>query len=87
MMDIVERLRGDYSDERLELAADEIERLREALAKIAERDLQSIAKQAFFSTNVSDWHDALLEIQKYDNQAIAIDALSPNSRVVLEDGE
>ena len=26
-MDIVERLRGDYSDERLELAADEIERL------------------------------------------------------------
>ena len=28
MVDIVERLRGDYSDERLELAADEIERLR-----------------------------------------------------------
>ena len=27
-MDIVERLRGDYSDERLELAANEIERLR-----------------------------------------------------------
>jgi len=27
-MDIVERLRGDYSDERLEIAADEIERLR-----------------------------------------------------------
>jgi len=33
-MDIVERLRGDYSDERLEIAADEIERLREALEKI-----------------------------------------------------
>jgi hypothetical protein len=31
MMDIVERLRGDHSDERLEIAADEIERLREAL--------------------------------------------------------
>lgn len=30
-MDIIERLRGDYSDERLELAANEIERLREAL--------------------------------------------------------
>ena len=29
-MDIVERLRGDYSDERLELAADEIDRLRKA---------------------------------------------------------
>lgn len=28
-MDIVERLRGDYSDERLRLAADEIERLQE----------------------------------------------------------
>ena len=35
-MDIVERLRGDYSDERLEIAADEIERLREALKKIAD---------------------------------------------------
>ena len=33
-MDIVERLRGDYSDERLELAADEIERLREALKEL-----------------------------------------------------
>ena len=33
-MGIVERLRGDYSDERLELAADEIERLREALHTI-----------------------------------------------------
>ena len=33
-MDIVERLRGDYSDERLEIAADEIERLREALRLI-----------------------------------------------------
>jgi len=32
-MDIVERLRGDYSDERLEIAADEIKRLREALEK------------------------------------------------------
>lgn len=35
-MDIVERLRGDYSDERLEIAADEIERLREALHQIAD---------------------------------------------------
>ena len=33
-MDIVERLRGDYSDERLELAADEIKWLRWALRKI-----------------------------------------------------
>ena len=33
-MDIVERLRGDHSDERLELAANEIERLREALKKV-----------------------------------------------------
>ena len=34
MTDIVKRLRGDHSDERLELAADEIERLREALRVI-----------------------------------------------------
>ena len=34
MTDIVTRLRGDHSDERLELAADEIERLREALRVI-----------------------------------------------------
>jgi hypothetical protein len=37
-MDIVERLRGDYSDERLELAADEIERLRGKIKKL-EREL------------------------------------------------
>ena len=37
MTDIVERLRGDHSDERLELAADEIERLREEL-KIMRED-------------------------------------------------
>lgn len=33
-MDIVERLRGDYSDERLELAADEIERLRQLVIEM-----------------------------------------------------
>jgi len=31
MMDIVERLRGDHSDERLEIAADEIERLQDEI--------------------------------------------------------
>jgi hypothetical protein len=48
VMDIVKRLRGDYSDERLELAADEIERLREALQntydQILEGDLTEVFK-------------------------------------------
>ena len=35
-MDIVERLRGDFSDERLEIAADKIVRLRKALREIYE---------------------------------------------------
>lgn len=39
-MDIVERLRGDYSDERLRLAADEIERLREQERKMTNHALE-----------------------------------------------
>ena len=44
-MDIVERLRKDHSDERLEIAADEIERLRESLR--LERQLRDDALRAF----------------------------------------
>ena len=39
--DIVERLRGDYSDERLELAADEIERLREEIERLRRENLSN----------------------------------------------
>ena len=35
MTDIVKRLRGDYSDKRLEIAADEIERLRDHCDRMA----------------------------------------------------
>lgn len=61
--------------------ADEIERLRGALAKIAARDLQSIARQAFFSDDAEVWFAALDELKEYDMQAIAIDAIAPNTRV------
>jgi hypothetical protein len=40
MMDIVERLRGDYSDERLEIAADEIVRLRKQVKYFYENGLK-----------------------------------------------
>jgi len=92
-MDIVERLRDAADGQRFNPdlhyeSASEIDRLREALKKIAKQDLQSIARNALKSgRHFPDWRDALQEIQRYDNQAIAIDALEPNTRAALKGDE
>jgi hypothetical protein len=83
MTDIVERLRdGDLSilmqDGSIQyvnhVAADEIERLREALRQIAQCDFQAWAQNAL-DKNPDDQRQTLERIAQYDMQKIAMDAL------------
>ena len=80
MTDIVERVRallGDTNEEQdtINEAANEIERLREALREITSADIQCWALVALTNPDPKAWRDMLEQIAQYDMQKIAIDAL------------
>ncbi len=56
-------------------AADEIERMRDALREVAAVDIQARAKIALGEDNPKAWRHMLEHIAQYDMQKIAIDAL------------
>ena len=77
MTDIVKRLRGDHSDERLELAADEIERLREHCDRMASLAIDN-AKD---TGRAIRYREALQRISDDDNWCGQI------ARAALKEGE